>query len=111
MSSEFIQLGSLHRIRVSELPRCDYMTAGQYVTHVMGPALGYTPDADGHLRMLIVIMASGNQRSIAFGPQDRHRPIRDVVPEGARLNIVLNIGGPESSRNFAYGDNTFPNYP
>jgi hypothetical protein len=106
----FIEVGTLsplyvNGVRVETLPRYNNMTAGHFVTHVVGPCFGYEPDANGDLKMFKFIV---NGR-VVFGADDRNRFIRHVIPEGSRLNMTLNIGGPAESANYAHGDpSAFP---
>jgi hypothetical protein len=85
-------------VRVTSLSCPDDATVGNFVTHFLAPQLGIKPDANGDLPMCIFLVNGCN----VFTEGHKHLPVRNVIPDGAGLNMILNLG--RFNENFAHGD-------
>ena len=97
-----IHLHALHYIPVNKICYYPDMTVGHYATHVLGPILGERPETNGDLRMLRVLMNSQQ----VFKADTVNQLMREVIPDGSDLRILLRLGGPNQPLSFPRGDSS-----
>ncbi len=97
MTISFFLLDNNRRVIVDWYP---YMSMGHYLSHVVTGAMGWRRSSNGDV---------GNYRFVMNGTgvfleDQRHALVRDVISDGAIINVVPMLGGPNMMHLFGHGD-------
>ena len=100
MIIQFASLSPVYKngVLVTSLYCPDDATVGNFVTYYLAPQLGFEPDANGDISMCIFLVNGCH----VFTADHKFQPVRHVIPAGATLGMILNIG--RKNDKFAHGD-------